>query len=134
MNTRPLTNEDLFTLGEEIESLRNWHLATTAAREVFGDRAHRVVVRTESEYNDEGGYDDQIASVDVYDRGDEILSKGDVEPSGRFAEMLRRETAYPTSAATFLEYYADIPAIDGEYFVDRPPSLSFTNITGTPVE
>lgn len=69
-----LSREQAVKLSKEAEELANWIVIRDFANQVYGEnKAAKVETTTYSEYNDEGGYDDDIDSITTYDgNGNEI--------------------------------------------------------------
>lgn len=70
-----LTEEEILDAAEAIQELRNWRKAVAFAKKWYGEQAYKIVVETSSEYNDEGGYDDVVAGVYVYDKDEKLLNE-----------------------------------------------------------
>ena len=71
---RELTIDDLAKLVKESAAAINWQAYREFALTMYGEKAHKIVTATGSEYNDQT-YDDVVEYVTVYD-----LSDNELEP------------------------------------------------------
>jgi len=67
MTYRQLSDADLQTYSHELARWREWTEWKDWARGYFGPEVAKLELRTEAEYNDEGGYDDVIRGHTAYD-------------------------------------------------------------------
>lgn len=65
---RELTASEICKLGQEYQIIEEWKKVKDLTWMYYGNTATFVRVETESEYNDEGGYDDYIDNIIVTDK------------------------------------------------------------------